>query len=348
MRTPDRILIAAALGLMSGLSPAFGFDGTTRPPSDLITPATPPGGMTPAAVNSRIIDLPPRPPGSIPRAGGIVPAVVPNATLPRPSAPVPALATPAPPPLDRPVPPPTAFAAPSIPINPFAAFQSGARAVRDGQKEKGLVSLEYAAEQGVLQAQFKLGRMYADGDGVPRSDIKAFGYFSRIADNHADDNPGMPESSLVGRAFVALGNYYNIGIPDSDVKADPARARHMYGYAASYFGDADGQYHLGRMMLDPANPFYEPKQAARWLYSAANKGQYQAQALLGRMLFRGEAGLPRAPARGLMWLTLARANAAPSEGWIVESYDSALKLSSDQERALAGDYLMHWRNGRRD
>ena len=348
MRTPDRILIAAALGLMSGLSPAFGFDGTTRPPSDFVTPATPPGGMTPAAVNSRIIDGPPRPPGSIPRAGGVVPSVVPNATLPRPSAPVPALASPAPPALDRPVPPPTAFAAPSIPITPFETFRSGVKALRDGQKEKGLASLENAADQGVVAAQFKLGRMYADGDGVPRSDIKAFGYFSRIADNHADDNPGMPESSFVGRAFVALGNYYSVGIPDSDVRADPARARHMYGYAASYFGDADGQYHLGRMMLDPANPFHEPKQAARWLYSAANKGQYQAQALLGRMLFRGEAGLPRAPARGLMWLTLARANAAPSEGWIVESYDSALKLSTDQERALAGDYLMHWRNGRRD
>jgi hypothetical protein len=350
MRTPDRILIAAMLGLVSGLSPAFGFDGTTRPPSDLASPAAPgapPAGMTPAAVNSRIIDVP-RPPGSIPRAG-VVPAVVPNAALPRPTGPVPALAAPvAAPPLDRPVPPPTAFAAPSIPITPFDAFRSGARALRDGQKEKGLVSLEYAAEQGVLAAQFKLGRMFADGDGVPRSDIKAFGYFSRIADNHADDNPGMPESSFVGRAFVALGNYYSVGIPDSDVKADAARARHMYGYAASYFGDADGQYHLGRMMLDPANPFYEPKQAARWLYSAANKGQYQAQALLGHTLFRGEAGLPRAPARGLMWLTLARANAAPSEGWIVESYDSALKLSTDQERALAGDYLMHWRNGRRD
>jgi len=350
MRTRDRILIATALGLLPGLSAAFAFDGTTRTPTEAVAPAMTapalPGGMTPASANSRIIDVP-RPPGSIPRAG-IVPAVVPNATLPRPTGPVPALATPTGPSLDRPVPPPTAFAAPSVPITPFEAFRSGARALRDGQKEKAVVSLEYAADQGVVGAQWKLGRMYAEGQGVPHSDIKAFEFFSRIADNHADDNPATPQARYVSNAFVALGHYYATGIPDSEVKADMGRARHMYGYAASYFGDADGQYHLARMMLDAKGPFHDPKQAARWLYSAANKGHYQAQALLGRMLFHGEAGLPRQTARGLMWLTLARSNATPAEGWIVENYDSALKQATDDDRALAGDFLARWMNAKRD
>jgi hypothetical protein len=351
MRTRDRILIATALGLLSGLSPAFAFDGTTQPPvvAPAPTPATavtPPAGMVPASTSSRIVDVP-RPPGLIPRAGGLAPVAMPNAVLPRPTAPVPALAAPAAPSLDRPVPPPTAFAAPSIAITPFEAFRSGARALRDGQKEKALVSLEYAADQGVVAAQWKLGRMFAEGQGVPRSDIKAFDFFSRIADNHADDNPATPQARYVSNAFVALGRYYAAGIPDSDVKADIGRARHMYGYAASYFGDADGQYYLGRMMLDNG-PFNDPKQAARWFYSAANKGQYQAQALLGRMLTRGEAGIPRQPARGLMWLTLARSNATPSEGWIAELYDQAVKQTTDEERALAGDFLMRWMNARRD
>ena len=240
-----------------------------------------------------------------------------------------------------PVPPPTAFAAPAVPITPFEAFRSGARALRDGQQDKALASLEYAADQGVVAAQWKLGRMYAEGQGVERSDIKAFEFFSRIADNHPDDVPGTPQARYVSNAFVALGHYYTSGIANSDVKADIGRARQMYSYAAYYFGDADAQYHLGRMMLDQG-PFHDPKQAARWLHSAANKGQYQAQALLGRMLFRGEAGIPRSPARGLMWLTLARSNAAPSENWIVESYDSALKQATDEDRALAADFLTRW------
>jgi TPR repeat protein len=358
MRTPDRILAAAALGLLSGLAPAWGFEGTaTRAPDVLtVTPAPlpapvtvspPPSGMMPASASSRSVDAP-RPPGLIPH-GNIAPVALPgpSTAVPRPAAPVPSLAAPVAAPLDRPVPPPTAFAAPSIPITPFETFRSGVRALRDGQKEKGLASLENAADHGVIAAQWKLGRMYAEGQGVERSDVKAFEFFSRIADNHADDSPGTPQARYVSNAFVALGHYYATGIPNSDVKVDMGRARHMYGYAATYFGDADGQYHLARMMLDNG-PFHDPKQASRWLYSAANKGQYQAQALLGRMLFRGEAGIPRQAARGLMWLTIARANAVPSETWIADNYDSALKQATDEDRALAAEFLARWRSTQRD
>ena len=189
--------------------------------------------------------------------------------------------------------------------------------------------------------------MYADGDGVDQSDIKAFEYFSGIADAHADDNPGTPQARYIANAFVALGHYYREGIPNSDVRADLGRARHMYAYAASYFGDPDAQYHLARMMLDPKGPFRDTRQAARWLNSAANKGQHQAQAILGRILFKGEPGIPRQAARGLMWLTLARSNATPSESWIAELHDAAVKQSTEEERALAGDYLTRWVNGQR-
>jgi len=359
MRTPDRIFLAAALGLVSGLVPAWAFEGTATRAPDVVTAAPAPlpapvgvqppqGGMTPASANSRIVDAP-RPPGLIPH-GNVAPVALPSpgTAVPRPAAPVPSLAAPAASTLDRPVPPPTAFAAPSIPITPFEAFRSGARALQDGQKEKGLEKLEFAADQGVVPAQWKLGRMYALGQGVERSDIKAFDFFSRIADNHADDNPGTPQSRYVSNAFVALGHYYATGIPNSDVKVDMGRARHMYGYAASYFGDADGQYHLARMMLDGNGPFHDPKQGARWLKAAADKGQHQAQALLGRMLFLGEAGIPRQPARGLMWLTLARSNAAPSETWIAESYDAALKQATADDRALAGEFLARWMSSKRD
>ena len=92
----------------------------------------------------------------------------------------------------------------------------------------------------------------------------------------------------------------------------------------------------------------DPRQAARWLHSAANKGQYQAQAVLGRMLFAGETGVPRQPARGLMWLTLARSNAGPSETWIAELYDAAVRQATEEDRAMAGEFLMRWMNGERD
>src|SRR5262249_8082816 len=56
-------------------------------------------------------------------------------------------------------------------------------------QDSSLTALQYAAEGGHPLAQWKLGRMYADGDGVARNDVMAFDYFSRIASQHAADSP---------------------------------------------------------------------------------------------------------------------------------------------------------------
>ena len=173
-----------------------------------------------------------------------------------------------------------------------------------------LNSLQYAAEGGHPVAQWKLGRMYADGDGVIQDDLRAFEYFSRIANAHAEDSPSAPQATIVANAFVALGRYYLNGIPNSKIKADPERAREMFSYAASYFGNADAQYDLARLYLKTPDASRDDfRYGARWLGLAAQKGQHQAQAMLGQMLFNGDR-LPRQAARGLMWLTLARDSAA--------------------------------------
>src|SRR5579871_417454 len=203
----------------------------------------------------------------------------------------------------------------------------------------------YAAE---TVTQWKLGRMYADGNGVVQDDLRAFEYFSGIANTHAEDNPSAPQAAIVANAFVALGRYYLSGIPNSKIKADPDRAREMFSYAASYFGNADAQYDLARLYLKNAGASRDDfRYGARWLGLAAQKGQHQAQAMLGEMLFKGDL-LPRQAARGLMWLTLARENATPDETWIRDSYSKAMAKASDDDRAMALQMLEHWVQGRRD
>jgi hypothetical protein len=49
-----------------------------------------------------------------------------------------------------------------------------------------------------------------------------------------------------------------------------------------------------------------------------------------------------------MWLTIARSNAAPSETWIMENYESALKQSTDDDRVQAEQFLARWRSTQRD
>src|SRR5580704_8456349 len=214
--------------------------------------------------------------------------------------------------------------------------------------DSSLTSLQYAAEGGQPVAQWRLGRMYADGDGVAQDDMRAFEYFSRIANAHAEDSPSAPQAAIVANAFVALGRYYLNGIPNSKIKSDPDRAREMFSYAASYFGNADAQYDLARLYLKGAGTTRDDfRYSARWLGLAAQKGQHQAQAMLGQMLFNGDQ-LPRQAARGLMWLTLARDSAAPDEVWIKESYNKAISKASEDDRAMALQMLEHWVQGRKD
>jgi len=237
------------------------------------------------------------------------------------------------------------------PLTAMEAFRSGAKWLKAGEKAKAVHSLEYAAEMGHALAQWKLARMYAEGDGVVQDDLKAFEYYRGVADNHADDNPDTPEARFVANAFVALGHYYLDGIPNTQIKRDPDRAREMFGYAASYFRDPEAQYYLARLYLDGVGAPHDPRTAARWFGLSAQKGQCQAQAMLGAMLFAGD-HVPRQAARGLMWLTLAKDNAKDGAGtdqaWISRLYDSAFQQASEDERAMALVYLKRWLETRRE
>ncbi len=230
-------------------------------------------------------------------------------------------------------------------LTPSDGLRSAAGMPESADKAKTLSALEYAADQGHLAAQWKVGRMYAAGDGVPKDDQRAFIYFSQIANTHPDEPPGTAQARILANAFVALGHYYLKGIPNTTAAPDAVRARDMFAYAASYFGDADAQYQLGRLYLDGSPS--DPRQAARWFQLAATKGDCRAEAVLGDMLFQGQQ-VPRKAARGLMWLTLARDCAGTEDNWIKPLYENAFRRANDDERAKALDYLENWLKGRRD
>jgi TPR repeat protein len=228
----------------------------------------------------------------------------------------------------------------ALPLAPFTSARDALKAwMRDttaGDQAGAVRALEYAAAQGHLTAQFKLGRMYAGGEGVPSNDLKAFEYFSKIADENADAIPGTADGRIVGSAFVALGSYFMDGIKGSYVRPNADRAFDMFHYAASYFGDPDGQYNLARLYMNGQGTRRDQRQAARWMKLAAEKGHVPARAVFGDMLVRGSEGVPRQVSQGLMWLSLAREAADPTrEAWILERYDAAFSSASAGDRSAA-------------
>ncbi|MER2265467.1 tetratricopeptide repeat protein [Methylobacterium oxalidis] len=228
------------------------------------------------------------------------------------------------------------------------ALRTGMREYNAGDKEGAARALEYAADQGHALALWKLGRMYADGDGVPHDDLRAFEYFSRIADDSSDDGPDAPNSGVVASAFTALGAYFLDGIKGTYVRANPERAYDMFNYAASYFGDPNAQYNLARLYLDGTGVEADARQAARWFNLAAEKGHRPAQALLGDLLVNGLGGVPVQRTRGLMWLSLARQGAeGRKDDWIVALYEKNWAAANESDRALAQSEVQTSGIGRR-
>jgi TPR repeat protein len=228
------------------------------------------------------------------------------------------------------------------PIGPVAKYGSAREALRDGMRDynagdkRGAAqALEYAATQGHSLALWKLGRMYADGDGVQHDDLKAFEYFSKLADQGADEGSDAPSAAAISSAFVALGTYFLEGIKGTYVTPNPQRAHDMFHYAASYYSDPNAQYNLGRLYLDGTGVGQDSRQAARWFNLAAEKGHHPSQALLGHLLVNGQ-GILRQRSRGLMWLILAREAADPAKDqWITDLYEKAFASSAETDRQNA-------------
>jgi TPR repeat protein len=232
-------------------------------------------------------------------------------------------------------------AVPPVFRSPRDAMRAGLRDYQAGNKAGAAQKLFYAAEQGDVLAQWKLGRMYAAGDGVRHDDLKAFHYFSEIANSsYVGEGPDSPNAAVVSKAFVSLGSYWLEGIPNSPVRANPSRAYEMFSYAATVFQDTDAQYNLGRMHLDGAMGTREPRMAAKWFKGAADRGHVYAQAVLGQMLFNGSKEVPRQAPMGLMWLMVARDGAdAKKDAWVHELSEQALSVASEDERRMAELHL---------
>lgn len=199
-----------------------------------------------------------------------------------------------------------------------------------------VTALEDAALAGQPMALYQLGLMYESGEGVTKDPAKAFGYFSQIADEHADTPPKGAEADIVAQSFLKVGEYYRNGLPEAGIQKNEDYSNKLIMHAASYFGDADAQYKVGEMYLDDAELGDSPLQSARWLNLAARKGHAGAQAKLGDMLFNGE-GLGPDPIEGLMWLTVAsrRATGTSDEGWINELLNNAMSIASPDDRKKA-------------
>ena len=254
-----------------------------------------------------------------------------------------------------PLPPPVAGMAAPQPAppayqNPQQALGKYLEGYRAGDPRSGMEALRYAAEGGEAFARWRLGSMYANGEGVPHDDKKAYEYFEQIVEAYDDATPVHPrQRGVIASAFVAVGAYALTGIPNSRVNHDPQRARDLFTVAATEFADPHAQYALGRLYLDGTGVKRDPRRGARWLKLSADKQHMESQALLGNLYFMGAEGVQRQRAMGLMYLTMARDAVVDrkKDKWVIDLYDSAMASANDLDRQGGLVFLEGYIKGRR-
>jgi len=137
-----------------------------------------------------------------------------------------------------------------------------------------------AAEQGHVDAQFRLACHYREGRGVPENDAEAAKWFRKAAEKG---------DSLAWENFVDM---YVEG------PRDDAEAAKWIRKAAEQ-GDVSVQLKLGHMYSADGND----AEAAKWFRNAAEQGEWKAQAALGKMYFEGK-GVPRDYVEAYAWFNV--------------------------------------------
>jgi len=125
----------------------------------------------------------------------------------------------------------------------------------------GVDDLRKAAEQGITEAQCKLGVMYDTGQGVPEDDVEAVKWYRKAAEQ------GIAE------AQCNLGFMYDTG---QGVAEDEVEAVKWYRKAADQ-GYADAQYNLGSSYANGQGVAQHGVMAYMWWNLAAAQGDEGAK-----------------------------------------------------------------------
>ena len=173
----------------------------------------------------------------------------------------------------------------------LSPLDKGLSAYNSGSYAGALEHFRISAAQGDARAQFALGVMYDNGEGVPENDAEAVKWYRLAAAQGLAD------------AQYNLGNMYSNGegVPEND-----AEAVKWYRLAAAQ-GNASAQLNLGVMYDNGDGVPENDAEAVKWYSLAAAQGHAGAQNDLGLMYFNGE-GVPENHAEAVKWFRLAAAH----------------------------------------
>lgn len=161
--------------------------------------------------------------------------------------------------------------------------------------EKSLKSYTLAAEQGHATAQYFVGKMHYEGEGVTQDYSEALKWYKLAADHGQAD------------AQFNIGFMYEMG---EGVAPNNPEALRWYQLAATN-GNASAQYFIGHRYYEGEGVIQDYAEALKWLKLAAPH-EMPAQYDIGLMYSKGD-GVEQDYVRAYMWLTFAARSYAAAD-----------------------------------
>lgn len=229
--------------------------------------------------------------------------------------------------------------------SPEAAYEQGMSQWKSGYVELAISALRHAADHEVFLAQFYLARILADS-GTPYTDhVAAYQLYRKLALDHANIDPEDDKRKVfVARSLTALAGYVRRGLPQADVRPDPARAVEYLRHAAQFFNDEEAQFELARIYLQGDGIRQDTRAGLHWLSALTQRGHAGAQAFLADIYWRGRYSVLRDPTRAFALISVAVEHAPESERvWIEDIYQNIYCGAPAGTRTQAQGMVADWR-----
>jgi serine/threonine-protein kinase len=229
-----------------------------------------------------------------------------------------------------------------------------------------LADLIAAANRGDPDAQNTLGVKYAEGEDIPRDEVKAVEWYRKsAAQGFAKGEANLGDMYFYGRGGLDQSNVqalsWYLKAAQQDFPAGQSRLALMYekGYgtsrdltravelyrSAADHGDAQAQNLMGFFYATGSNGIaQDDKQAVAWYQKAADQGFAKSQKNLGDMYYLGR-GVDRDYKQAMLWYgKAADQNFADAQYLLGYMYEKGLGTDPSNSDALA-QYRKAARNG---
>ena len=187
----------------------------------------------------------------------------------------------------------------------YADFQDGLDASQKGDFQTAFKEWTPLAEQGDVEAQYNLGLLYFNGDGVPKDLKQAVSWYKKAAEQGNSD------------AQVAVAWMYWAG----DGVEINLKNHYDWMMKAANQGNACAHWNIGSMYIEATYLNQDVQQAYIWMKKAVDKGcsnakgdldklavyianNVEAQYNLGLLYFNGD-GVPKDLKQAVSWFTKA-------------------------------------------